>query len=54
MLKFLTSVEGLAILTIIGAIMAGGINEYIYFRNICKRTEKGFDDLAKDFDKLLK
>ena len=54
MLKFLTSVEGIAMIVIIVAIMAGAINELIYFNSICKRTMKGYEDLAKDFEKLTK
>ncbi len=53
MIKFLCSVEGFACMVLIGAVIAGGINEYIYFRNTCKQTIKGFDDLAKDFNDLL-
>jgi len=54
MLKFLTSVEGIAMIVIIVAIMAGGINELIYFNSTCKRTMKGYEDLAKDFETLVK
>lgn len=47
MLKFLGSVEGLACIVIIAAIIAGGINEFIYFRSTCKTTIKGYEDIYK-------
>jgi hypothetical protein len=47
MLKLLVSVEGISCLVIIAAIIAGGINEFIYFRSTCKTTIKGYEDISK-------
>jgi hypothetical protein len=34
-------------------ILAGGINELVYFNRLCGSTKQGYDDLRKDIEELL-
>ena len=52
MLEFLTSIEGIACIFVSGLILAGGLNELIYFNKTCKRTIKGYEDLQKIFKRI--
>jgi hypothetical protein len=34
-------------------ICAGGINELIYFNNLCRRTKKGYQELQENVQETL-
>lgn len=52
LLKFLTSLEGIACIFVSCLVLAGGISELIYFNRLCKNVREGYEDLGNDFDNL--
>ena len=50
-MEFLTSIEGISCILVSLLIIAGGINELVYFNKTSKATIKGYKELKREVAK---